>query len=89
MGGVSDRSVNPEAAGGAGGAASADPAAEALSLLTRAQALADDLRLEAHREVVSARDEATRLRAEAQEAGHELDDLRAGIAASRGDQGQR
>ena len=61
MGRVSD-GFSPEAAtGDTGIAAPVSPVDEALSLLTRAQLLADQLRADANREVSEARTEASRV----------------------------
>jgi len=70
MGRVSDRSTREATAGDAGRVAPASPVDEALSLLTRAQNLADQLRADANREVTHSRAEATRVRGETQEASH-------------------
>ena len=71
MGRVSDRSTREAMAGDAGSTAPASPVDEALSLLTRAQNLADQLRADANREVSEARAEATRVRGETQDARSE------------------
>jgi hypothetical protein len=59
---VSDGSTREATTGDAGRAAPVSPVDEALSLLTRAQNLADQLRADANREVTQARAEATRVR---------------------------
>jgi len=80
---VSDGSTREATTGDAGRAAPVSPVDEALSLLTRAQNLADQLRADANREVSQARAEATRVRGETQEASHELEQLQATVLASR------
>ncbi len=83
MGPVSDGSTREATTGDAGGRAPASPVDEALSLLTRAQDLADQLRADANREVVEARSEASRIRSDMQAALVELEELQATVGSLR------
>ena len=83
MGRVSDGSTREATTGDAGGTAPASPVDEALSLLTRAQDLADQLRADANREVAEARAEASRVRGETQAALDELEQLQATVGSLR------